>query len=89
MVVHLSHKLCLFLSLLWCVTVRLRVLFFVSGGSVLVDSHCAFPLRKDGEEGVLPAALLQVCQDDLKHCRKEKNGRLLNQFALLLNTTLV
>lgn len=32
------------------------------------DGHGPLPLRQDGDEGLLPAALLQVRQDDLKDC---------------------
>lgn len=33
---------------------------------VLVDGHGSFPLREDGKESLLPAACLQIHQDDLK-----------------------
>lgn len=60
-----------FLSLLCCVggSFQVRVLvFFRRCCVVLVNGHSSFPLREDGEESLLPAAFLQVQQDDLKDC---------------------
>ena len=62
------------IRLLRCVGVGLWILvFLLRARPILAEGHRSFSLRQDGEEGLLPAPLLQIRQDDLKHCRTGGN----------------
>lgn len=57
------------------VSIRVRlVVFFRRLCGVPADCYHPLPLRQDCEEGLLPAAFVQVRQDDLEHCRRERRS---------------